>query len=145
MEVLEDEKLKWEHEPVERVFARYSEFSRTSTSVSITYGNTGKIVFYFFDKITHRNQVKCGNNLYQSLNSPYVLFSMAYPIVYNGVNLSIFKSSNGAGRTGTYIAISNLLERMKLEQTVDVFQSIKIIRSSRPQFVENAVSIFLFR
>ena len=70
---------------------------------------------------------------------------MAYPMVYNGVNLSIFNSSNGAGRTGTYIAISNLLERMKLEQTVDVFQSIKIIRSSRPQFVENAVSIFLFR
>ena len=48
--------------------------------------------------------------------------------------------SDGAGRTGTYIAISNLLERMKIEQTMDVFQSIKIIRGIRPQFVENAVS-----
>ena len=48
--------------------------------------------------------------------------------------------SDGAGRTGTYIAISNILERMKIEQAVDVFQSIKIIRGARPQFVENAVS-----
>ncbi|CAB3997379.1 receptor-type tyrosine- phosphatase epsilon-like isoform X2 [Paramuricea clavata] len=46
--------------------------------------------------------------------------------------------SDGAGRTGTYIAISNLLERMKIEQAMDVFQAIKIIRGTRPQFVENA-------
>jgi receptor-type tyrosine-protein phosphatase epsilon len=51
--------------------------------------------------------------------------------------------SDGAGRTGTYIAISNLLERMKIEQAMDVFQAIKIIRGTRPQFVENAVSTFL--
>ena len=57
-------------------------------------------------------------------------------------SLLFFNSSDGAGRTGTYIAISNLLERLKVEQTVDVFQSIKIIRSSRSQLVENAVSIF---
>ena len=50
--------------------------------------------------------------------------------------------SDGAGRTGTYIAISNLLERMKTEQVVDVFQAIKIIRGARPQFVENVVSRF---
>jgi receptor-type tyrosine-protein phosphatase epsilon len=50
--------------------------------------------------------------------------------------------SDGAGRTGTYIAISNLLERMKIEQAMDVFQAIKIIRGTRPQFVENAVSTF---
>ncbi|CAB3995581.1 receptor-type tyrosine- phosphatase epsilon-like isoform X1 [Paramuricea clavata] len=46
--------------------------------------------------------------------------------------------SDGAGRTGTYIAISNLLERMKIEQAMDVFQAIKMIRGTRPQFVENA-------
>jgi protein tyrosine phosphatase len=52
--------------------------------------------------------------------------------------------SDGAGRTGTYIAISNLLERMKIEHAMDVFQAIKIIRGIRPQFVENAVSIYSF-
>ena len=30
---------------------------------------------------------------------------------------------------------------MKIEQAMDVFQSIKIIRGTRPQFVENAVSL----
>ncbi|XP_028418441.1 receptor-type tyrosine-protein phosphatase epsilon-like, partial [Dendronephthya gigantea] len=50
----------------------------------------------------------------------------------------IVACSDGTGRTGTYIAISNLLERMKIEQTMDVFQTIKIIRGSRPQFVDNA-------
>ena len=34
VEVWENEKLKWEHEPVGRVFQRYFEFSQTSTSVS---------------------------------------------------------------------------------------------------------------
>jgi hypothetical protein len=29
---------------------------------------------------------------------------------------------------------------MKIEQAMDVFQAIKIIRGTRPQFVENAVS-----
>ena len=56
---------------------------------------------------------------------------------------SLLYLSDGAGRTGTYIAISNLLERMKTEQVVDVFQAIKIIRGTRPQFVENVVSRFI--
>ena len=53
------------------MFPRYFEFSQTSTSVSITYGNTVKNVFYFFYKITRR-KVKRGNRLlYQSVDSPY--------------------------------------------------------------------------
>ena len=56
---------------------------------------------------------------------------------------SLLYLSDGAGRTGTYIAISNLLERMKTEQVVDVFQAVKIIRGTRPQFVENVVSRFI--
>ena len=71
VEVWENEKLKWEHEPVGRVFPRNFEFSQTSTSVSITYGNTGKNVFYFVYKITRR-KLKRGNSLlYQRVNSPY--------------------------------------------------------------------------
>ena len=45
-EVWENEKLKWEHEPVGQVFPRNFEFSQISTSVPITYGNTGKNVFF---------------------------------------------------------------------------------------------------
>ena len=38
LEVWENEKLKWEHKPVGRVFPRNFEFSQTSTSVSILTG-----------------------------------------------------------------------------------------------------------
>ena len=69
VEVWENEKLKLEH--VGRVFPRNFEFSRTSTSVSITYGITGKTVFYFFHKITRR-KLKRGNSLlYRSVNCLY--------------------------------------------------------------------------
>ena len=56
---------------IEVYFKRNFEFSQTSTSVSITYGNTGENVFYFFYKITRR-KLKRGNSLlYRSVNSPY--------------------------------------------------------------------------
>ena len=37
----------------------------------ITYGNTGKKVFYFFYKITRRKLKRGDSLLYQSVNSPY--------------------------------------------------------------------------
>ena len=43
VEVWENEKLKWEHEPVGRVFPSHLELSETSTSVSITHGNREKM------------------------------------------------------------------------------------------------------
>ena len=51
---------------------------------------------------------------------------------------------DGAGRTGTFIAISIILERFKIEQLVDVFQTIKKTRAFRPQFVENAVCLMFY-
>ena len=50
MEVWENEKLQVGHEPVERVFPRYFEFSQTSTGVSITYENTGEMFSISFIK-----------------------------------------------------------------------------------------------
>ena len=47
VKVWEDEKLKSEHEPVGREFPRNLKFFQTSTSVSITYENTGKMVSIF--------------------------------------------------------------------------------------------------
>ena len=50
--------------------------------------------------------------------------------------------SDGAGRSGTYIAISNLVDRVKVVHVIDVFQCIKLIRSRRPQFVETVVRFY---
>ncbi|KAI4890859.1 hypothetical protein NFI96_026417, partial [Prochilodus magdalenae] len=44
--------------------------------------------------------------------------------------------SAGAGRTGTFIALSNILERVKAEGLLDVFQTVKSLRMKRPHMVQ---------
>ena len=51
--------------------------------------------------------------------------------------------SGGAGRTGTFIAISNLLERLKTEGVVDVFHTVRTLRLQRPGLVQTVVSFLL--
>ena len=47
--------------------------------------------------------------------------------------------SDGAGRTGTFLAIVNLVERLKCEKRIDVLQTVKDLRDMRPNMVGNAV------
>uniref|UniRef100_A0AAY4BJZ2 protein-tyrosine-phosphatase n=1 Tax=Denticeps clupeoides TaxID=299321 RepID=A0AAY4BJZ2_9TELE len=49
--------------------------------------------------------------------------------------------SAGAGRTGTFIALSNILERVKAEGLLDVFQTVKSLRMQRPHMVQTVVSL----
>lgn len=57
-------------------------------------------------------------------------------------NLSLLlRCSAGAGRTGTFIALSNILERVKAEGLLDVFQTVKSLRMQRPHMVQTVVSI----
>lgn len=49
--------------------------------------------------------------------------------------------SAGAGRTGTFIALSNILERVKAEGLLDVFQTVKSLRMQRPHMVQTVVSV----
>ncbi|XP_035698254.1 receptor-type tyrosine-protein phosphatase delta-like isoform X2 [Branchiostoma floridae] len=44
--------------------------------------------------------------------------------------------SSGAGRTGTFCAISTVLERVKAEGICDVFQVVKALRQQRPHMVQ---------
>ncbi|XP_019621131.1 PREDICTED: receptor-type tyrosine-protein phosphatase alpha-like [Branchiostoma belcheri] len=44
--------------------------------------------------------------------------------------------SSGAGRTGTFCAISTVLEQVKTEGTCDVFQTVKALRQQRPHMVQ---------
>ena len=47
---------------------------------------------------------------------------------------------NGAGRSGTFIAIYNSTERLKLEQLIDVLQCVRAIKAVVPNAVETPVS-----
>ena len=47
---------------------------------------------------------------------------------------------DGVGRSGCVATIMSVIERVKIEQTVDVFQTIKLIRAKRPGAVNTLVS-----
>ncbi|KAE9553433.1 hypothetical protein FO519_003346 [Halicephalobus sp. NKZ332] len=44
--------------------------------------------------------------------------------------------SNGGGRTGVFIALAIIIDRMNLEHVVDVFTTVKLLRTERPNMVE---------
>lgn len=49
--------------------------------------------------------------------------------------------SAGVGRTGVFITLSIVLERMQYEGVLDVFQTVRILRSQRPAMVQTEVKI----
>ena len=113
VEVQKNEKLRWEHAPAGRVFPiklldiipicvlqyvyyfygfpRYFEFSQTnSTSVSITYGNTGKNSVFVFLLKNNQQKTKVWEQYSLPKRNFSMLFMMAYAMAYNGENLSMF-------------------------------------------------------
>ena len=47
--------------------------------------------------------------------------------------------SAGVGRTGVFVTLSIVLERMRYEGVVDMFQTVKILRTQRPAMVQSEV------
>ena len=48
--------------------------------------------------------------------------------------------SAGVGRTGAFILLDSMLERMKAEDTVNVYQFVRNMRAKRPFMVQTLVS-----
>jgi len=44
--------------------------------------------------------------------------------------------SAGVGRTGVFLTLSIVLERIRYEGVVDVFQTVKLLRTQRPALVQ---------
>ena len=55
---------------------------------------------------------------------------------------NIFNFSAGVGRTGVFISLSIVLERMQYEGVVDVFQTVRTLRTQRPAMVQTEVNCF---
>lgn len=47
--------------------------------------------------------------------------------------------SDGIGRSGTFCGLYSVLERVKIEQVVDVLQAIKAMRIHKPGLVKTTV------
>ena len=83
-------------------FARRRELP---TSVSITYGNTGINVFYFFYKIT-RSILKRGSSfLHESGNSLHCSRWRMRRGIYNGMNLSKFSTIDSQRSKGNVFSL----------------------------------------
>ena len=52
----------------------------------------------------------------------------------------MYANRDGATRSGLLCALSYMVERLKVEQDVDVFQSVKHTRINRPQLIPTFVS-----
>jgi len=50
--------------------------------------------------------------------------------------------SAGVGRTGVFITLSIVLDRMQYEGVVDIFQTVRILRTQRPAMVQTEVRKF---
>ena len=55
----------------------------------------------------------------------------------NNAIICIF--STGVGRTGVFIALCNMIERVRVEGVVDVFQTVRGLRAQRPAMVQTKV------
>jgi len=49
--------------------------------------------------------------------------------------------SAGVGRTGVFVALSIVLERMRYEGVVDLFQTVKLLRTQRQGMIQSEVFI----
>ena len=70
------------------------------------------------------------------------VFVCAHVHVYVCVFMSLSPCSDGMGRTGTFVCIHAMLERMNAESVVDFFQFVKSSRISRPDIVREQVCIY---
>uniref|UniRef100_H2YIC7 Tyrosine-protein phosphatase non-receptor type 20 n=1 Tax=Ciona savignyi TaxID=51511 RepID=H2YIC7_CIOSA len=52
----------------------------------------------------------------------------------------IVHCSDGAGRSGVFCALNNLIQRLRAEDEIDVFRTVKDLRDMRPHMVRSFVS-----
>lgn len=51
--------------------------------------------------------------------------------------------SAGVGRTGVFVGIFNMVESLRDDNTIDVFNTVRMMRYQRPAMVQTAVSLIL--
>lgn len=51
---------------------------------------------------------------------------------------------NGATWSGYFVALCNSIDKMLTEQNVDIFKVVRLIRSTRPEFIDQVGFFFLY-
>lgn len=75
------------------------------------------------------------DNIQQSI----CLFCVIFLLLFKTLFTYLIHCSAGVGRTGVFITLSIVLERMRYEGVVDMFQTVKMLRTQRPAMVQTEV------
>ncbi len=60
---------------------------------------------------------------------------------YSNMDIMVVHCSAGVGRTGTFITLDYMLERIKSERSINIYQFISELRKLRVLMVQTLVSI----
>uniref|UniRef100_A0A3B5KWW6 protein-tyrosine-phosphatase n=1 Tax=Xiphophorus couchianus TaxID=32473 RepID=A0A3B5KWW6_9TELE len=81
-----------------------------------------------FNGIYWSQYMKAQENIKKLTESTWEQFASIHPFSVHPVA--------GVGRTGVFITLSIVLERMRYEGVVDIFQTVKMLRTQRPAMVQ---------
>ena len=70
----------------------------------------------------------------------WVIYNRIHVPIYFLCTYILYIFSAGVGRTGVFITLSIVLERMRYEGVVDMYQTVKMLRTQRPAMVQTEVN-----
>ena len=91
------------------------------------------------EKVISIAQQKSQNNIVVHCRSVYMSYIVEYYYKYLCYDFII--SSDGVGRTGTFIALDYLVRQAEQEGCVDFYECLKFLRNQRSYMIQTSVSI----
>lgn len=126
----------WPEQGVPKLGGEFTDFVGQVHKTKEQFGQEGPITVHC--RYVHTCST-CLDVQYLHLLNSNVPFKTCYPrFLKNQRKLKIesFSFSAGVGRTGVFIALSIVLERLQYEGVVDVFQTVRTLRAQRPAMVQ---------
>ena len=78
------------------------------------------------------------------MNSACVLYRLHYNRIYPCINIYVYVSiSDGANNCGLFCTFTNAVSSMKIDETADIFQLVRLLQLRRPECFADFVSINL--
>ncbi|XP_071952995.1 uncharacterized protein [Antedon mediterranea] len=73
----------------------------------------------------------------ETLLQVYEMVQSSHTVVRNKANPIVVHCINGVGRTGVYCTMTETLDRVKHDDIIDIFKTVKLLRENRSGLVNN--------